>query len=97
MLLEKSRQCPFQLTGAIAMDEPDHALIGHERFVEESLRPGQRFVDGAANDIEIERRRRCIAAAIQLDVHLCAGWRGRRGCYHPEFSDARPHSLAADV
>ena len=39
MLLQKSRERPLQLTGAVAVDEADDALVAQQRLVEKPLGP----------------------------------------------------------
>ena len=60
---ESPRQRALQLTGAVAVNEPDASLIGQQRLVEKPLGARQRFVDRAADDVQIGRRAARAAAA----------------------------------
>src|SRR3954469_14483239 len=93
VLLQKSGERALQLAGAVAVDQAQHALIGQQRLVEEPLRARQRLVHGAADDIQIRRRR---FTRLQLDVHIDAR-RRRRAADHLQIADAGAHPLAADV
>ena len=77
------------------MDEPNHALIGQQRLVEESLRAGDRFVHGAADHVQVGGRR---VARLQFDVDVDArGCRRRAAVHDAQIAEARPHPFAADV
>ncbi len=58
MLLQKAGERPLELPGAVSVDQPHDPLIGQQRLVEEPLGPGDRFVDGAPDHVQVGRRRR---------------------------------------
>src|SRR4051812_29584873 len=55
MLLEEAGEGAFQLSGAVAVNEAERALIAEQRLVEESLGARERFINSAANHIQIHR------------------------------------------
>src|SRR5438552_7488832 len=74
MLLQESRERPFELTGSVPVNDTDRALVGQQRIVEKTLRSRERFVYAAPDHIEIYRRR-LARLKIDADVHLCgSGW-----------------------
>src|SRR5262245_40110302 len=94
MLLEKSRERPTKLTGAVTMNHTNDPLIGEERFVQESLRARERFVHAATDDVEIRDGR-----LARLKLHMNAdAWRGGRPPFeHAKLAQTGTHSFAADV
>src|SRR5512142_93977 len=95
MLLEEAGERTLQLTRAVSVNEAHDALIGQERFVEEPLRARDRFVDRAADHIQIRRRR---VARLERDRDVHPGRRGsRRVADEAQVAQARAHPLPADV
>ena len=94
-LLQKARERPFELPGAIPVDHAHDALIAEQRFVQEALRACDGFVDAASDDVQIGRR-----AVARLQLHLdvdSSGPRRRPRAQHPQIADTRAHPLATDV
>jgi hypothetical protein len=53
MFLEKSTDCPAQLSRAVAVHNAQLAEVGGHCLIEEFLEPCQRFVNGVADDVEL--------------------------------------------
>src|SRR5581483_3345105 len=93
MLLQEAGQRALQLTGAVAVNQPHDALIAEERFVEKPFRARDRFVDRAADHVEIAGH-----PFARLEIHLDADFRfRRRTADDPQLARARAHPLAADI
>src|SRR4029078_999516 len=94
MLLQESGERALQLPGPVAVDQADDALIGEDRFVEEAFGAGNRFVDGAANHVEI-RRARVARLQVDVDAHLLR--RRLAAANALQVTDAGAHPLAPNV
>src|SRR5690349_3569870 len=70
MFLQKRADRPAQLSGAVAVDDPQFPEVGGHRFVEELLDASQRFVDGVADDIQLAQRG---GSRLQGDVDANGG------------------------
>src|SRR5262249_55841648 len=94
MLLQKSRQRALQLAGTVTVNEPDDALVAQQRFVKKTLRPRERLVDAATDDIQVGRPR---LAWLKLDVDVDArDWR-RATPDDSQVAQARSHPFPAHI
>src|SRR5438034_7352130 len=112
MLLQKSGQRAFQLARAVTVDQAHDTLIGEERFVEEALGALDRFVDRAADDVEIGCRTgtealprvgRSPSALRQIVALPSANQLDVHFARRPlvaddaDVAEARAHALAANI
>ena len=65
MLLQEPGERALQLARPVSVDEPDRPLIGQQRLIEKPFGPRDRFVNGAADDVQVGRG---AVARLQLDA-----------------------------
>src|SRR5882724_5357504 len=76
VLPQKFRERALQLASAVAVDQPEDALLAEQRLVQKPLGPCQRFVDRAAHHVQLGR----VAPSrlkVDVDTHAASGGSGR--------------------